>query len=135
MIEAIAHDQTLQSILLICLVAALADFVAAVLASLATHSFNALLVSNFVTTHLLNKVLPLVLLAIVASLLGHITDGLPDAPVLLTTAVGAAWTAAVAGVIAYVVTTLASLQATVQGGETRLDAQQDAEAAAKTDKP
>lgn len=110
MIQAIVTDQALQSIVLLTLIAALADFVTGVLAAIRTHTLSADQIAAFVSSHLLGRALPIILVASLASLLSAAVGGMADAPPVLAGAIAAAWAAAWAAVIAYVLETLASLQ-------------------------
>jgi hypothetical protein len=113
-IEQIIHDQALQAILVLALIASLADLAAGVIAAVVSHTFSVSKIAEFLSTHVLGRVIPIVAVAFVASALSAAVGGIGAAPAVLATAVGAAWATAWAGVIAYVLETLASLGVHVQ---------------------
>lgn len=113
LILTILQDQTLQLIALVAIVAALADLLVAVSAAIARKDFDLAVVADFLATHVLARVVPIVGLAFLASALDHGTDAMTDVPAALQALIPATWAAALAGVAAYAAETFASLRQTV----------------------
>lgn len=114
LVSAILNDQTLQLIALVAVVAALADLVVAVVAALRRRELDVNVLADFLATHILARVLPIVALAGLAAALAHGTAAMPDVPGPLTALIGTTWAAALAGVVAYAMETLASLQQSIK---------------------
>ena len=114
LIYTILQDQTLQLIALVAVVAALADLLVAVSAAIARKDFDIAVVADFLATHVLARVIPIIGLAFLASALAHGTEGIQDVPDALKALVATTWAAALAGVIAYAAETFASLRQTVR---------------------
>ena len=115
LILTILQDQTLQLIALVAVVAALADLLVAVSAAIARKDFDLAVVADFLATHVLARVIPIVGLAFLASALVHGTASMVEVPAALQTLIAATWAAALAGVIAYAGETFAILRQTVGG--------------------
>lgn len=110
---AILQDPTLQLIALVAIAAALADLLVAVTAAIARKDFDLAVVADFLATHVLARVIPIVGLAFLASALDHGTASMVDVPAALRALVATTWAAALAGVIAYAAETFASLRQSV----------------------
>lgn len=104
--ERIFEDQTLILLVIVALIAALADAASGVIAAVASGTFTWEYFSEFGKGHLLWKVTPIVLGALFGSVLGYVASSLPNADATLLLAVRGAATlctiAAVTAAIAYV---------------------------------
>lgn len=114
LVLSILHDQTLQLIALVALIAALADLAVAVVAALRRRQLEVDVLADFLATHILARVIPIVALAGLASALANGTASMPDVPAAVSALVGTTWAAALAGVIAYAAETLSSLQRSIR---------------------
>lgn len=114
LVLSILHDQTLQLIALVAIVAALADLAVAVVAALRRHELDVDVLAEFLATHVLARVIPIVALAALASALANGTASMTDVPAALPALIATTWTAALAGVIAYAAETLSSLQQSIK---------------------
>lgn len=113
LVLSILQDQTLQLIALVAVAAALADLLVAVAASVRRREFDLAVAADFLATHVLARIIPIVGLAFLASALAHGTEGMTDVPEALTLLIAGTWAAALAGVIAYAGETFASLRQSV----------------------
>lgn len=113
LVVSILQDQTLQLIALVAIVAALADLLVAVSAAVRRREFDVAVVADFLATHVLARIIPIVGLAFLASALAHGTEGMASVPEALTLLIAGTWAAALAGVIAYAGETFASLRQSI----------------------
>jgi hypothetical protein len=113
----ILHDQTLQLVLLLAVICALADWVTATLAAVRTHTFAVTYVDEWAHSHLLGKVFPIVALALAAAAINASLAAFPTADSTLRTTMsasaGAAWIASLAALATYAASTLAALTNTL----------------------
>mgnify|MGYP006935481848 CR=1 FL=1 len=114
LVSAIVNDPTLQLIALVAVVAALADLAVSVTAAIARHGFDVNVLADFLATHVLARVIPIVSLAGLAAALSHGTAGMDNVPGALTALIGTTWAASLAGVVAYAAETFASLQQSIK---------------------
>lgn len=115
MIHAILTDQALSAILTLTLIAALADLAFGIVDAVKQKAFTLHAVAGFLTDHVLQRVIPILAVAFVASALSAALVGVQNAPTALAAAPAAAWATAWAGVVAYVLETLASLGVHING--------------------
>ena len=116
LISAIVHDQSLQLIALLALVAGLADWAVAVVRALRDRVFSLQLVAEYLTGHVILRFAPIVLLAFIGAALSSVMAASsesfpPELSILAGTVTVAAW----AGLLAYLGETVASLKATSEG--------------------
>lgn len=113
-VTAVIHDQALQLILLVSLLAALLDLVAGVVAAAREHRLSLDRIAGFVGSHILMRVVPIAAVASFASVLSAAIASLGTSdPAFLDGIAVAAWAAAWAAVSAYLAETLGSLGVSV----------------------
>lgn len=117
MLTSLAHDDALWAIALIALVLTLADTAFGVLRAVRDKAFSLDYVAEFLTGHVALRTGPIILLALIASVVSALVAATPDAlPDTIKTFAPGVWVAAWAGLLAYAGETVASLNATRQGG-------------------
>jgi hypothetical protein len=120
---ALLEDQTLQLVVLLALLCALADWIAGTLASFRAGTFDWAHLADWLRNHLVLRVFPIVALAVLSAAINATLAGFPNADAALRTTMQASATAAFAGSLAallsYGAETLQSLGqnvATIQSG-------------------
>lgn len=110
-VGAVIHDQALQLILLLALLAALLDLLTGVMAAVRTHELSLDRVAGFVGSHILMRVVPIAAIAAFASVLSAalVTFAVDERSGFLEGIAVAAWGAAWAAIAAYLAETLGSL--------------------------
>jgi hypothetical protein len=113
-VDAILENQTLALVIFVAFVTALADFASGTIGALRSRTFDLAHLADWGSTHLLaaGGVAGVVILAIFAAFLDAALAATPDASASLRTSLGlatdGAWVAAIALLVSYVGTTLAS---------------------------
>lgn len=114
MIYELVHNQTLQLLLIVCLLLAAADFVVGAVAAIRSHTWSADYIATWIESHLLQRVFPIVILASVAATLSAALTGFPDADqgakLALSAAGTTAWGVSLTAFVSYAIESLKSLQ-------------------------
>lgn len=110
-VAAVVHDQALQLILLLALLAALLDLLVGVIAAARDHALSLDRIAAFVGSHVLMRVVPIAAVSAFASILSAAlaTFAVDESSAFLAGLAAAAWAAAWAGIAAYLAETLGSL--------------------------
>jgi hypothetical protein len=119
LIRLIVTDQAVQAVLALTLLAALADLVSGTVAALLSGTFSFAYVGQFVASHLLANVLPLLAMAIVSSGLSHVATGSAANDQAVSLLATGAWAATWAGTLTYLASALDSLKKNVTEGMNR----------------
>lgn len=114
-VAAVIHDQALQLILLLALLAALLDLVAGVIAAARTRTLSLDRIAAFVGSHILMRVVPIAAVAAFASVLSAAlaTFGTDARTAFLEGIAAASWGASWLAIGAYLAETLGSLGVSV----------------------
>lgn len=110
-VAAVVHDQALQLIMLLALLAALLDLLTGVIAAARKGELTPAKIADFVGSHILMRVIPIAAVAAFASILSAalVTFAVDEQSAFLAGIAVAAWGAAWAAIAAYLAETLGSL--------------------------